>query len=90
MPLVSVGRASAPITFGFLSQICNMILLKSLSGALSLHFDKWLMVNLTADLKFDFSRTSVIILLNDLIIHKLAYLKYLYIETKELSGDGGW
>ena len=30
------------------------------------------------------SKTSVIIPLNDLIIHKLAYLKYLCIETKEL------
>lgn len=37
-----------------------------------------------ADFKFDLSKTSVIILLSDLIIHKLAYLKYLYIETKEL------
>lgn len=40
------------------SAIC--ILLKSLSGALSLHFGKQLMVNLTADLKFDLGKTGVL------------------------------
>lgn len=39
------------------------------------------MVNLKQS---ELSKTSVIILSNDLIIHKPTYLKYLYIETKEL------
>lgn len=42
------------------------------------------MANLTADLKFDLNKNSLIILQNDLIIHKWPTQKCSDIETKEL------